>query len=118
MSPDLESDPYHDFSPENCSGIAGSSKQTPSHPSTDCALIRWTCLLSVPERRSSRKKGPTARASRRFLDWACVRPAFVKGVGKDSYHPIVLGEMRPEELRASTVSLVCGPYEEHELFIV
>src|SRR5712664_2004976 len=57
MSPDLESDPYHDFSPENCSGIAGSSKQTPSHPSTDCALIRWTCLLSVPERRSSRKKG-------------------------------------------------------------
>ena len=61
---------------------------------------------------------PTARASRRFLDWACFRPAFVKCVGEDPYHPVVLGEVWSEELGASTVSLVRGPYEEHELFIV
>jgi len=67
---------------------------------------------------SCRNVHPTARESRSFLDWARVGPAFVKRVSEDTYHSVVLSEMRPEELGASTVSLICGPYEEHEFFIV
>src|SRR5712664_3198908 len=58
------------------------------------------------------------RTRKWFLNWACIRPALIKRVGEDPYHPIVLCEMWSEELGPSATSLVCGPYEEHELLIV
>ena len=65
-----------------------------------------------------RKSASANEPSQRYLDWACVRPALVKRVSENPDHPVVLGEMWPEELRPSTISLVCGPYEEHELLVV
>ncbi len=55
----------------------------------------------------------TEELSKHILDWACVGPALVKRVGEDPYHPVVLGKVWPEEFGPSTVSLVCGPNEEH-----
>ena len=65
-----------------------------------------------------RKSASTNEPSQRYLDWACIRPALVKRVSENPDHPVVLGEMWPEELGSSSVSLVRGPYEEDQLFVV